>query len=505
MKKLILVFALSAAISCLLGRELSAQDKSTPTGITSPETIEKDLPKAIGIGIADGIVRYVNNDKRIKIRFSWEPLPITKSLIDQATKYNFVVTKLKISNQDIESGRWVNKIAGLQTTSVDPLITNSIRVSEYMQMQRERNILTAILSSKGGEYSFGITADENSIPPPNFSDKKIDWEIDVYSFKTNSGEYYRFTAKAVVEAFDVSVTDYIGQGKIFYDARFKLKDSQYISQIANNLFVTKNSINITNIDPTQVPSNFPKSADLNKSLSSLSGFLSIIGGSEQLGAVTEGLLGGTEDTSIISGGLIGNGGVSALVGVNQEIFNIGDDTRAGILLGLGLGNKTSLYLGPSLQSSIFTVSAGATIGTQNTNVDFAGLLAVDLSRLTNSKKNKSTIPVTISNSGSGLGQASEQIINKYTLLEYKNLSQIFTLTRVCDEEGNQIPETSKNLRNAINLQPNQPPRRIYIPRGVYRYTSPSGKKAYQQLVEDKLGKFQPNINQTEDGADSCDL
>lgn len=374
-----------------------------------------------------------------------------------------------------------------------------------MQMQRERNILTAILKSRGGEYSFGLKADARSISPPNFSDKKINWYIDVYAFKSDRGsEYYRFTAKAVVEPFDASITDYGSQKEIFYDARFKLKESQYISQIANNLFVSRSSINIPSIDPTPVPSSFPKSIDINKSLSSLSGFLSIVGGSEQLGMVTEGLLGGTEDTSIISGGLIGNGGVSALVGVNREVFNIGDDTRGGILLGLGLGDKTSLYLGPSLQSSVFTISAGARIGTQNTDVNFAGMVAVDLSRLTNSKKNKSPIPVNISTAGGGLGQASEQIINKYTLLEYERLSQVFTLTRVCDEEGNNIPDRDKNLRNVVNLQPRQPLKRIYLPRGVYKYTSTTDKKAYVQLVADKLGKFQPQPNQAQDASDSCD-
>jgi hypothetical protein len=505
MKKPILIFLLSVAISCFLGNSLSAQDKPKSTGTTSAETIDKELPTAIKLGIADGIVRYVNNDKRIKIQLAWEPLPITESLIEQSTKYNFVVSKLKISNQDIESGQWVNKIAGLQAPRIDPLVNDTIRVSEYMQMQRERNILTALLSSRGGEYSFGLKGDARSISPPNFSDKKIDWYIDVYTFKSSEGgDYYRFTAKAVIEPFDMSITDYASQKEIFYDARFKLKESKYISQIANNLFVSRSSISIPSVDPTQVPSNFPKSVDLNKSLSSLSGFLSIVGGSEQLGTITEGLLGGTEDTSIISGGLISNGGVSALVGVNREVFNIGDDTRGGILLGLGLGDKTSLFLGPSLQSSIFTISAGARIGTQNTDVNFAGMVAVDLSRLTNSKKNKSTIPVNISTSGGGLGQASEQIINKYTLLEYKQLSQDFVLTRVCDEEGNKIPEQDKNLRNIVNLQSKQPPKRIYLPRGVYKYSSTTGKKAYQQLVADKLGKFQPNLNQGMDGSDSCD-
>jgi hypothetical protein len=505
MKNSILIFVLSVAIGCFLGNSSSAQNKPTLTGTTSTETIDKELPTAIKLGITDGIVRYVNNDKRIKIRLSWEPLPITESLIEQSIKYNFTITKLKISNQDIENGQWVNKIAGLQPTSIDPLARNTIRVSEYMQMQRERNILTALLLSKGGEYSFGLKDDAIGLLPPNFSGNKIDWYVDVYACKNNKGdEYYRFTAKAVVAPFDVSINDYANQKEIFYDARFKLKESQYISQIANNLFVSRNSITIPNIDPTQVPSNFPKSVDLNKSLSSLSGFLSIIGGSEQLGAVTEGFLGGTEDTSIISGGLIGNGGVSALVGVNREFFSIGDDIHGGILLGLGLGDKTSLFLGPSLQSSIFTISAGSRIGTQNTDINFAGMVAVDLSRLTNSKKNKSTIPINISTSGGGLGQASEQITNKYTLLEYDQLSQVFALTRVCDEEGNKISEQNKNLRNIANLQPNQKSKRIYLPRGVYKYISTTGKKAYQQLVEDKLGKFQPDLNQGVDGSDSCD-
>ena len=99
-------------------------------------------------------------------------------------------------------------------------------------------------------------------------------------------------------------------------------------------------------------------------LTSLSGFFSFLGSSDQFGTAIQGILGGTDNTSIVSGGLIGfkNGGVSPLIGINQDIGQLGDDISGGFLFGVGLGEKTSLFLGPSIRSSLFTLSAGATLG-----------------------------------------------------------------------------------------------------------------------------------------------
>lgn len=526
--KNILVSILSVAIICISQKPVMADEspatRASGSKKTDIEKVVEQAPSAITLGIVDGIIRYVNNEKRVEIRLQWEPMPPTSSLRERVLERELEVTTLEINNNDIKDGNWSRNISEskqkiLKTAlGVNDLKTldfkngsnledldRNLKVSDYIRMQRERNILKVLLLSRGVQYSFQFKPTDESILIPDFSrNKNIIWKINIYSFKENDNEsqLYRFTAKAVVESFDEKIPEDViftdntdnAKQKVSYDARFKLNKSEAISSIAKDLFSlpdgsfvvpsTGNSKNFDSTTKNQVIS----------SLASLSGFFSFFGGSEQFGTTVEGILGGTENISIVSGGLIGfkNGGVSALVGVNQELGQISDDISAGVILGVGLGEKTSLFLGPSIRSSIFTLSAGATLGTQtNSEVNFAGLIGIDLSRLTSSKKDSQQIKVSGSSQGGGLGEITEETIKRYTAVEYTSDRDIL-MTRICDEKSVLIAEADKN---PITFSKASDKTRMYVIRGFYEYKSAKGDKVYYpNYTNDKLIKIDQPIS-----------
>jgi hypothetical protein len=511
-----------------------AQNPTAVDSNTSKDTkigeIGKQIPTAITFGIANGLVQYINNDRRIKVNLQWEPLPVTESLIKKSTTQEFTRIELKITNKEIESGAWITRystlvselkdafnVVDLKTLSqnldgqkVEPIIlleTGSLKVSEYMYMQQERNLVKSLLLGKGVEYSFGLKAKENTIFPPRFSDENVAWHIDIYSFKNDSGaKYYRFTAKAVVEPFEAKIPDELIEmnlKKAFYSVRFKLRKN--ISGMTNKLFPIKDGT-VDVPEPVKEGREALNSSlkDFENSVRPLDGFLSIIGGFNQLSEVSQGLLGGTENASIIGGGLVGfqDGGVSPFIGVNQEIGKIGDDVSGGVLLGVGTGDKTSLFIGPSIRASIFTLSAGARVGAQpGSEVNFAGMVAVDLSRLTNSKTKTPRTEITLSDPGGGLGKGKDEIINKYSLIDYKSKSDI-KLTRVCDENNKAIVDGN---RNVVSLRPTTSFKRIYIPRGVYEYLNINKEKAYLSLNDTLLNAdLTTSIGSQADANPQCD-
>jgi hypothetical protein len=525
MKNYNLPIALSILLAFNLCQVSLAQTDNPSSKDTKIEDVGKQLPSAISIGVVDGIIRYVNNERRMKVAIQWEPLPPTDSLLEQSTTQDFSagkIIKLRINSSDFESGKWTEKIRSNDQSTVlkafnvngfdqltkslneikpdlTPLKVSGLEVSKYMSMVRERNIIRSLIASKGIEYSFGLKPRKNTILSPDYFDKNVTWHIDIYPFQSNQAEYYRFTAKAVIEPLDVKVTNEVldmsavNNKKTFYDVRFKLKKN--IFGQSNNKF-TLDSKEVEVAVPDSVnegnAGRNALSSDLKALLLPLNGFLSIIGGVEKLGETVEGLLGGTENTSIVAGGLVGfkEGGVSPFIGVNQEIGKIGDDVSGGILLGIGTGNRTSLFIGPSIQSSVFTISAGATVGTQvNSEINFAGMIAVDLSRLTNSKKTPSPTPINVSEQGGFFGASTDAIINKYTFLEYTAPLKI-ELHRICDENNKKIPDGDKKSGVTIPLElPKAGSNKmIYIPRGVYEYLGTNGKSSYLSMPDDKLYK-----------------
>lgn len=517
---LLLIFSIS--MLCTLQQPLMAKDEPSPEK-AKPDTekIAKEIPSAITLGIVDGIIRYVKDDRRVKIRLQWDPMPLTLSLINRTNESEFEVTKLDINNEDIQSGNWTRNISNekleklrvalnisdLKALSLQGSLQDldpGLKISDYVRMQRERNILKILLLSKGVKYSFGFKTKENPIVSPDFLDKDIKWQINIYSFKNkNKPPFYRFTAKAIVEPFEKKIfEDNIElsedkKEKVSYDVRFKLNESDQISSIANNLFLLSNKDSSLGL-PSAPTDNEKKALGtettekaVTTALTSLSGFFSFLGSSDQFGTAIQGILGGTDNTSIVSGGLIGfkNGGVSPLIGINQDIGQLGDDISGGFLFGVGLGEKTSLFLGPSIRSSLFTLSAGATLGTEaNSEVNFGGMIAIDLSRLTNSKKDTPPIKVSGSSQGGGLDRIADSMVEKYTVIEYTSDREV-SMTRICDENSILIPV--ENRKTSVNINQLNKRTRQYVIRGFYEYKSIDGKNIYYpNITNDKLTKIE---------------
>ena len=494
---------------------------------------EAKTARAIRIGFIDGIIQYINNSARTRIKLEWEPLPVDKNIVKAARKYGYKPVKITIRNEDLENNKWITKISeeqrrtleealespNLETLStsssfwdlknqevINLLKTSSLGPVDYLGLIRDRNVLVTLLESNGISYSLEIPKSEFI----RISDKKINWNISVYKFVIQQKPeiaFYRFGVKAVVDPFEISISDTSSEKKIQLklEAGISFKQSDKLIGLSDNArdFVFK----------------FPKKVDLDKTTeglidklktnnapNELEGFLTFFGGSGKLGEViSKGLLGGTKNTSIVSGGIIDfeGGEISPLIGVNSKIANFGN-TSAGILFGAGLDEKTSLFLGPSLQASIFTLSAGglAVEGNKNPQIRPAGLISVDLSRLTRSQKVNKTLKIENTELGGNWGQVSEKLFENLTLIEWKftsdkGSSTNFKLRQVCNSQGVAIKEEQQTV-----LDINASNQRVikFIPKGIYKYEIPS---KFQLLGGDStsIGLINPNtasLKMTED-------
>jgi hypothetical protein len=494
-----------------------AQETPKPTAI-------EQVPSAIKATIQDGVIRYVNGVRKAKFALEWNPLPVNDDLVNSLIQYNKIAhysitinqnnankNILCSSNpQDINIIHEALGVAGnfdcarlkpntsLQDEEIKTLFeAEGIKPSEYVSMSQERNILKTILQSQGVEYAFNIKK-EGGIEVPDFSDKNIAWKINIYKYKWRNSNlnYYRFSIKAIVEPFEKSVlfSDEQDKTNIKFHARLKVKNLNQQTSIPNEYFYVQK---LDGTVPAQISGADEelkkRKSELDTRFSNLEGIFSIVGGVSQLGSVTQGFLGGTDSSSIISGGLVdfSNGGIHPLVGVNQEIGKVGD-ISTGVVVGVGLGEKTSIFLGPSIQSSIFTISAGATLGAkQQSDLGFAGLISVDLSRLSGSKTDVNTIPLTSPSVGSSknIREQIDTYIKSNTVIQYQASSPTknfeFTLQRVCDEKGKNLQENPLIVKVPINSDKQY----VYLPKGVYGYNIPAGLSVSiitQNALEQKI-------------------
>ena len=445
---------------------------------------EAKTARAIKIGFIDGIIKFINNSARTRIKLEWEPLPVDKNIVKAARKYGYQPVKITIRNEDLENNKWITKISeaqrrvleeALESPNLEKLSTSnsfwdlknqevidlfnssSLEPADYLGLIRDRNVLFTLLESNGISYSLQIPESEFL----RISDKHINWNISVYKFVIEQKPevaFYRFGIKAVVNPFEISIPNPSSE-QIKLKAGISFKQSDKLI----GLFDKDKTVNARDF-----VFNFPKDfqqettqkliSDLttNNASNELEGFLTFFGGSKMLGeVVSRGLLGGIKNTSIISGGIIDfeGGEISPLIGVNNKIANLGD-ASAGILFGAGLDEKTSLFIGPSLQTSIFTLSAGglAVEGNKSPQVHPAGIISVDLSRLTRSQKVNKTLKIENTELGGNWGKVSDELFKNLTLIEWEFTSDKgsftnFKLRNVCDSQGLAIPEEKQTVVN----------------------------------------------------------
>lgn len=490
-----------------------------PVNQPRPPEIDKTF-SAIKATVQDGIIRYSGNSKKASIALEWNPLPVTDTLVNSLIQYTAVdkspitiITdqnnngKSLLCNMSREDLKKIHSFLGIANGSdcsqispdkdlrkkeIESLFERErvIRQSEYVAMSKERNILKTILSSKGIEYAFNFRR-EDEIEVPDFMSEKIKWKIQIYKYKwiDNYPSYYRFNIKAMVDPFSKDIPD-TATNSFKLNARIKIKDLEKQTSIPNQYFSTVITEALTgttlalNVKPT-----IPASASAD--FTNLSGVLSLFGGAEKVGTTLQGFLSGTDDSSIISGGLLNfsNGGIDPLIGVNQEIGKLGD-ISAGVVLGVGLGDKTSIFLGPSLQTSIFTISAGARLGAkEQSDLSFAGLVSIDLSRLSGSKKTVNTLSLSSPSVGNNTSIRNQIDIDTElnTLMRYQSESTVpnqeIKLKRVCDASGIAVDDKNeiliKSKKSPVNsADPSS--ELVYLARGIYQYLIPAGISVKQQ-------------------------
>jgi hypothetical protein len=460
---------------------------------------------AIKAIIEQGVVEYEKGVKKARFSLEWNPLPTNEELVKSLIQYKKVDSfpQTEEINQNnskniacgLNSKDLLHEALGvrknsncdqlvpdeeLQKKELDTLFEKGgIKPSEYIAMSEERNILRTILKSKGVEYAFRIK-DSGEVEVPDFKDKDITWKVKIYKYIwQNSADlhYYRFNIKAVVKPFDKNVlSNQIESKKINFDTTIRIKDLERQTSIPNEFFsLTKLGEIIPNL--VNPPDTTKVATEAASNFSTLSGVFNIFGGGKQLGIATQGIFSGTENSSFISGGLLNfrNGGVDPLIGVSREIGRIGD-ISTGIVFGVGLGEKTSIFVGPSLQTSIFTLSAGATLGAkEQSDLNFAGLISVDLSRLTGSKTEVNTITVENPSVGgnSNIREKIDADTNLNTLFKYSIKSKpsqqaSFDLLLVCDKDRRKIQKSTKIQRI------DKPVGIVYLEKGVYEYVIGSG-------------------------------
>ena len=506
-----------------------AHAQTTPPA-SSPTLSKQSGPDAIRLSIANGVIDYVNGARRAAVDLAWEYLPTDSSLLRAAREgldesapgmrsggSPFVFT---IKNRDLNSGKWLDNLnSGARAVlkeaflGVDPSrltdaetnfakywtkpagpgyqaalsATPSVSASDYYCLQRDFLLLTGLLQTQGIRYSLSVTGAAIRGPNPIVSDPKRDdivWKIEAYPFlaaKTPAPvRFYRFAIHAKIgtvnllfpnstetEANVAAGISLIG-GK---DTGLLQRDFSAGSfKVATSPAVEEKLDNIT----TQ------------HGESELAASLRLFGGGAQLGQiVTSGALGGTSNASIVSGGLVGAGAVTSVVGVNQEFWHW-DEATLGILLGLHPGGDDTLFFGPSVRYSVFTLAAGlraydrdrSDSNSGDTKLSFAGVLSVDLSRLTGAKKEITRLELDNSTVGGDIGKASDLLARDLALVQWTLRSPDarlgFTLTQVKDRSGNAIADKANQARFTFSPSNSVEPQVLALPAGTYVYGGIAG-------------------------------
>lgn len=486
--------------------------------------LEESL-RAVRLSFMENTLKFVNNVAKTNVQIKWEFLPASEASNFRNLQARYDARKASIiipNNQLGDAKQWMQSLSAvnlLKTANECPILEKalptpinqkeyetrwqpqnkawkqlvgpSMRATEYFSLLRDYNLVKGLLNnSRGVKFYFSIP----NVVETREIDDKVNWKIDVYEFEVKSGNncqdrvvYYRYNIEAITEpiavaiaknkipqaAIDASIPS--GENKQTVKLPIKIeaylkKNPQLAGLLDDVMYLLKNDGDIAVVFDNSTQKLIEKLAE-EKAATTLNATVPIVGNLGNLGQfITNSFLGGTEESSIISGGLIdfGNDKIGGLIGVNRELYPQ-ENISPGVLFGVGVAGNTpiSLYLGPSLRASPFTISAGANIIDENNslNVNVAGVIAVDLSNLFSNKKVENTLTITSTDQGGGWYQATEVLAKDLALLETSSDTE-FKLRRVCESNGNVITDqdeqavfTVKKLQNTLQ----------FIPRGYYVY------------------------------------
>ena len=482
---------------------------------TSTLTPTTDL-NAIRLSVQNGIVGFVNNARQATLNLEWELLPTDKNLLAEIRENSPEKTTLRFSNRGLRDGSWLKSLSTPQQKTLSDALrvpdlsqlsltssefesfwhvvggkgTNlavpevgagvpAISAFQYFGLMRDYLMVSGLFQSKGIRYSVDISEAKERTGNQKLSAEDgsdIRWEVDVYKFRaTPDVNFYRFAARATMNPLPLLFPDQGDVSPKIEVAISFVKSPATIGLLQKTFRTLPGSMTIQ-LSPA-VQKELDK-VDENHSGSELGTTLKLITGGVDLGEViSKGLLGGTTNASIVSGGIIGSGKVSQIIGVNQELVKIGN-SRAGLLLAFEPGGDRSLFVGPSLQFSIFTLAVGlrafekelADMSSKTTTTRISGALSIDLSRLTRSKVENTQIHLENSATGGDIGKASDLISRDLALIRYTLTATepdaSFELIQVEDGAGKKV---AGDASAQLHIFPTAPglPQILFVPRGKY--------------------------------------
>jgi len=361
------------------------------------------------------------------------------------------------------------------------LLSSTVTPREYYSLLRDHSYLFFLLTSRGVAYSF----DTVGLKPTNMRDMPregiddIDWVIDLIPVtrmvEGRRNTFYRCTIQARARPFKL---------------QFRAEGAKEVELSTEFLWLMNpgNPAQFLSIPLTFEPTKFPlesvvgasiQQAQDEKADTQLGALLKFATGIDYADTITKGLLGGSRDASVMTGLLVSEGHVGQVVGFNVEA----DPTakvRKGLLFGVDPSGDDSLYIGPSLSNGTVSLSAGLRIVDEETaNGDgslrgrLAGIISVDLSRLSGGKKPPKPLELNRSQVGGNFAISTDLLAGNIGALRIAKVTvnrpaRRLTLRRLDDpnpEHPVQVTFT-KTLEDVLR----------FLPAGKYQWEAPVGYK-----------------------------
>lgn len=395
------------------------------------------------------------------------------------------------------------------------LLETSVNHYQYFQAVLSQYMMTAFFACSGVNYTvdFDGSQPKNKIEgTENPSDKNITWTIKIVkeSFKDNDGNevpLYISSAQAKMPSSKLVFPQEAKESTLLFGTDFKkcsALDGVHPTLLSSFKKFEDSPFNLENI-PSIIDNDDARSVllqkfDTQRADSELEAILSFATGVGATDIVSEGIFGGTTNASLITGAMVSEDDVLALAGANVELVNL-SDANAGLLLGVTLDRDDEddagrdLYVGPSIQYSVFNVSGGLRIseeGTDRIGTSFAGVASVDLSQVIGNKKKVEQRTLTNSTVGGGWEnllaiRPADIAVEKWTLKskpEQSSSREGFSLIQGKRNEQGECQKIADGsvLQFYIDSNPNQDSQTseiLFISPGCYLYENikvSSGRK-----------------------------
>ncbi|MEL6494216.1 MAG: hypothetical protein AAFQ41_03720 [Cyanobacteria bacterium J06623_7] len=392
-------------------------------------------------------------------------------------------------------------------------LIGNISVPEYYRMLREYYIVSDLLQTNGIAYSLDLDKAEVSLPGDTtlipYRDSNayifyegIDWEIDIVRRPISddfNANYYRFGARAITRnpiEFQLQNVDN-PQAKI----ALSFRESNITLNVAG-LYPAEppggTTIEAKSVLSTEAAAQL-EAAKQDTALNELDISFASITGVTPRQIVSQSLLGAADNSNVIAGGLVGNDEIQSLVGANLEVGEIAENVVPGLLFGLSpRTDDATLFLGPSIRLSVFTLAAGARFFEFDDGVRIrpAGVVSLDLAQVFDRDRSQE-IKIADPNLGSGGWFDLTTIVAQdlsaniallgYTLQQATGIDlatgsvKLLRNNKKCDLEkepntpncqATEQPDIGQNIE--LGLAFNNLEQTNFLPKGLYYLKPPNG-------------------------------